>query len=390
MQTAGNPISEAELRELYRQFLNNELSEAELTRLLEQLNHAQHQHLAQEMMTETWQETKPLPVSLLADTQWKLPVKPVITLRRLTAVAAAVTILLAAGIWLLKLQSDAGKSSGNTVSQHSEKMTIPAGGDKAILKLANGNTVVLDTMNNGAVTQQGGVKIRKESNGLLVYEIMENTNTADPVGYNTLSTPKGGQFAVVLPDGSRVWLNAVSSLTYPTAFHGNNREVTLTGEGYFEVAANSAQPFKVNNSRMEVQVLGTAFNMMCYTDEESAKITLTEGEVKAGLATNTMRLHHGQQAIATSSGKWKLVPEADLEEALAWKNGLFQLKGTGLATIMRQLARWYDVDIVYRNNVPEKKLTGFLSRDEGLDKLITILNKQGVACNLENRKLIVQ
>ena len=378
MHKMGDFNQENEFRRLYQQFLSNELPEEQLNVFLEQLSDENKQELIATLMTGTWQETKPVSIAPLYDTEWNIPHKS----RRwwpLSMAAAAVVALLVAGFWFYR---EAPKSAIS--DQQISKST-----NKAVLVLADGQRIVLDSVANGALAQQGGMQITKQADGTLLYEPMAAIQSNAPVGYNTLTTPRGGQFAIVLPDGSKAWLNSVSSLTYPTAFTGKNREVTLTGEGYFEVAENAAQPFKVNNEKIDITVLGTAFDMMCYADESIAKATLVNGAVQAGKQSELVQLAPGRQVQVHANKKWKVVA-ADLEEVLAWKNGLFRLKNTDVAAIMRQISRWYDVEVQYRGKVPDKNLLGYLSREEGLDKMITILASQGVHCTLENRKLIVE
>jgi ferric-dicitrate binding protein FerR (iron transport regulator) len=389
MQNTGEPINEADFSTLYRRFLANELSGEQLDQFLEQLSLEVRQELVTALMTTTWQETQPVPMAPLYDTTWSLPGAT----RRWWGLAVAVVVmgLLAIGGWLLVERKGVKNGEPVATKQVQGPAPISPGGNKAVLVLADGSRIVLDSVRNGTVAQQGGMRIKKQSNGSLLYELAEQpAKLGEPIGYNTLSTPKGGQFTIVLPDGSQVWLNSVSSLTYPTAFTGNTREVVLTGEGYFEVAANARMPFIVKNTRMDVRVLGTAFNMMCYADEAAAKATLISGSVQAEKQDEQLLLQPGQQVVAAAAKKWKIVEQADIEEALAWKNGLFQLKKADVATIMRQIARWYDVEIVYTGEVPKKNLVGFLGRAEGLDKVLAVLAGSGIHCKVENRKLIVQ
>lgn len=296
--------------------------------------------------------------------------------------AAAIALLLAAGTWLWLQQAPSTKTNTPT-AQAKKPVTTPAA-TGAVLTLSNGRRLVLDSMGNGVITAENGVRLVYK-NGSLVYDA--TTAAATSLGYNTITTPRGRQFSLTLPDGTRVWLNAVSSLKYPVAFTGNTREVALTGEGYFEVAADAGTPFIVKNNRLDIEVLGTAFDLMCYAEEPSAKATLVNGAVKVKKAAQASVLQPGEQVVAGDK-KWQVVT-ADIEAVLAWKNGVFHLNNADIATVMRQMARWYDVDIVYPGGIPDKQLAGYLQREKGLEESIEILKASGVHCRLENRTLII-
>jgi ferric-dicitrate binding protein FerR (iron transport regulator) len=297
--------------------------------------------------------------------------------------AAAVFVLLATGAYLW-INNHHGKRPSVASRQ---KMLITPGKDGAVLTLSDGKQVVLDSLGNGVIATENGTQVIFK-NGQLAYDAKGVTEPGAVV-YNTITTPRGRQFSMMLPDGSKVWLNAVSSLKYPTSFTGGSRKVELTGEAYFEIATDVTAPFIVQNNKMKVEVLGTAFNMMCYSDEPQAKTTVASGAVRVTGQGHIAELHAGKQVIAGNQ-EWQLV-QADLDEVLAWKNGLFQLNSVDIPTVMRQIARWYDVEIVYAGGVaPQNKLVGFLKREKGLDEAIAILEESGVKCTLENRKLIVQ
>jgi ferric-dicitrate binding protein FerR (iron transport regulator) len=388
MQEMGGLNKEKEITELYRQFLANELSREQLDTFLLLLSAEEQEETFLALMTATWQETQPVPVNI------PVAKSRVRVLHRAGwwAMAAAVVLLVVAGMWILGSQRDKGITGPVARAKGSPARDKAPGGNKAVLTLSDGSSIVLDTAANGTLVQQGGVKVTKQANGVLLYEISkQEAATGVAVGYNTLTTPRGGQFRIALPDGSQVWLNAVSSLKYPTLFTGDTREVELTGEGYFEIAENAQMPFIVKNSRMDIQVLGTAFNMMCYADEDIARTTLVNGKVKVGKGQEELVLQPEQQVRVPENGtKWKLVQQADIAEALAWRNGLFQLKSADVGAIMRQVARWYNVEVVYTGEVPQKKLVGFLSREEGLEKVVAVLSANGIRCKLEGDQLIVQ
>ncbi|WP_290796292.1 FecR family protein [Flavihumibacter sp. UBA7668] len=245
---------------------------------------------------------------------------------------------------------------------------VEPGGNYATLTLGDGSKVVLDSLSNGLIANQGNTKIIKLNNGELAYE---NANSTDKVVYNTMSTPVGGQYQLTLPDGTGIWLNAASSITYPTAFTGKERNVTITGEVYFEVAKNPRQPFKVKTADQVIEVLGTHFNVNTYSDEQTLKTTLVEGKVKVTTGASTLLLQPGQQA-KNNQGNLQLNPNPDLEETLAWKNGLFQFNGTNIETIMRNVARWYGVEVVYKDKI-EEQFVAEIPRNVNVSKLLELL-----------------
>ena len=267
---------------------------------------------------------------------------------------------------------------------------IDPGTNKAILTLANGSKLILNNAKVGAVIKQNNISIKKTADGQLVYEVAEAANTKDkPVEYNTISTPRGGQYQVILPDGSKVWLNAASSLTYPTAFNGNERKVTLTGEAYFEVAKNAAKPFKVNAGSLDVKVLGTHFNVMAYNDEDEIKTTLLEGSVQLTAANTSGILKPGQQGSLSKNGRIA-VTEANTEEAVAWKNGYFEFDRANIQTIMKQVSRWYDADITYEGALTDDEFVGKIDRSVKLSQLLHILEVSKVHYHIEGKKIIVK
>ncbi|MBX2923529.1 MAG: FecR domain-containing protein [Chitinophagaceae bacterium] len=222
----------------------------------------------------------------------------------------------------------------------------------AVLTLANGQRIILDSTGDGMLAIQGSVKVMKLPDGQIAYKGSDRE-----VQYNTLNNPRGSRVVgLTLADGSKVWLNAASSLRYPTAFTGNERKVEITGEAYFEVAHNPAMPFVVSKGETTVQVLGTHFNINAYDDERSLNVTLLEGSVRVGTAGNMQPkvIRPGQQAQVGKSGNIELLPSVNLDEVMAWKNGLFSFNGEGIESIMRQVSRWYDVDVVFEKQVTEK------------------------------------
>ncbi|MEP7257322.1 MAG: FecR domain-containing protein [Flavitalea sp.] len=268
---------------------------------------------------------------------------------------------------------------------------IPPGADGAILTLADGTTLVLDSMSNGLVTTQGNTRIIL-NNGIIAY-ISESGKHPGSM-FNIITTPRGRQYRLQLPDGTNVWLNAASSIKYPIAFTGSERSVSITGEAYFEVAKNAALPFRVNVSNAyQVEVLGTHFNVNAYADENSLNTTLLEGAVKIIAEGGApVKIKPGQQArYVQHSGKAvKVIDDVNTENIVAWKNGAFSFHDAPIRDVLRQLSRWYDVDIVYNGKYPEKIIRGKMGRDLSLSQIIIVLKGLRVNLSLEGeRKLVV-
>ncbi len=303
-------------------------------------------------------------------------------LRRLRWAAAAAMLAAVAlgGYWWLQ-------PSGNQPIAGNRE--ILPGSNKALLTLGDGSVIPLDSTGN-QVIRQGKTAIYRQ-NGRLQYDAAA---AGQEHVYNTLATPRGGQYQVMLPDGSKVWLNAASTLRYPTSFSDTARLVELTGEGYFEIqalarASKTRIPFRVKVGDMVVEVLGTHFNIMAYSDEQAARTTLLEGSVRVSQHNAGQTLRPGEQAIVTSSQNIHVIKEVDVSEVTAWKNGIFQFNRTGLRAAMRQLARWYDVEVVYESNVPDVEFYGKMQRELNLQEALRILEKSGVHFRVEGRKIIV-
>jgi len=253
--------------------------------------------------------------------------------------------------------------------------------------MANGNIVVLDSIQNGTLSQQGNPAIQKQQ-GSLIYAAAANSNTA--MEYNTLTVPRGGQYHLVLSDGSQVWLNAASSLRFPVAFTGNTREVEMTGEAYFEIAKNRDKPFHVKANATQVEVLGTHFNVNAYAEEQAIKTSLLEGSVRVSNGSFSNRIRPGEQAAVNNKNGGIDVATADMDAVMAWKNGLFEFQGADIATIMRQVARWYDVEIVFAGKTPARKFEGKISRNAQLPEVLKILELSNIQFRVEGKKIIVQ
>jgi transmembrane sensor len=302
------------------------------------------------------------------------------------AVAASVVGLITLGTYLW-FKTDSKKETAETnVKFKSYKNDVPPGGDKAILTLADGSKIILDTANNGTLANQGTTKIIKLG-GKLSYNTSKTNN--NEILYNTISTPRGGQYQIELPDGSQVWLNAASSLHFPTAFAGKERRVEIMGEVYFEVAKNADKPFIVTVNGAEVRVLGTHFNVMAYGDEAALKTTLLEGSIKFVNRSITNMLKPGQQSQLAKDGQVKVISGIDANEVLAWKNGIFDFEGADIESITRQLSRWYDVEVVYNTKINDL-FYAVIPRNTKLSDVLKALELTGkVRFEIEGKKIIV-
>jgi ferric-dicitrate binding protein FerR (iron transport regulator) len=304
-------------------------------------------------------------------------------------VAAAVAIIFIAGTlyWLQSSQRIPG------IAHQLPVKDIAPGRNGAILNLSDGSRIALDSLGNGVVATQNGTSIVMD-NGQLVYG--PNSKENNEVAYNIITTPNGRQFQVVLPDGTQVWLNAGSSIRYPTVFTGKHRNVDITGEVYFEVASNVQMPFQVTvPDHVRIEVLGTHFNVNAYGNEDNQHTTLLEGAVKiislqepaSPQARMGIVLRPGQQL--QSSAAPHVIDNADIDKIMAWKNGLFDFDGMDVPYAMKQIARWYDVEIVYKGAIPDIKFYGKISRNISLAGLIKGLNGTGVHLNIEEGKRLV-
>src|ERR1700754_229988 len=317
-----------------------------------------------------------------------------VVLKRL-AYAAAIVLVIAAGILVAPVKKKSAPA-GVVLPKQDIVKDIPPGGNKAILTLADGATISLDDCKKGDIARDGNARIVKGGDsGTLIYHAMAGNQQV--VAYNTITTPRGGQYQLALSDGSKVWLNASSSLHFPTTFSGKERLVELTGEGYFEIARNTTMPFSITVNGVRVQVLGTHFNINAYRDEPVVRTTLIEGAVKVEVAGEALLLSPGQQAVTTGhraveggADQWlKLDPAADLEEVMAWKEGIFNFKNLDIESIMRQISRWYDVEVVYQGKKPEGHFSGMISRNTPALTVLKMLEYGGVHFTIESKKIVI-
>jgi transmembrane sensor len=317
--------------------------------------------------------------------------------------AAAVLVFIVLGVWFM---------TGRTGNKPTTAAVTPAvqdvmpGTQGAVLTLADGRQIIIDSTGNGNITEQGNMIVRRVGDQLVYETNKTGRQPTDAITYNVLSTPRGRQFQLVLPDGSRVWLNAASSIKYPVVFAANERRVEITGEAYLEVAHNIHKPFKITipspSGEGEVEVLGTKFNINAYPDEPAIKTTLLEGSVKVVKRETadvkrekpdeiSAVLKPGEQAVLSRAHSPLTIDHSpNIDQVMAWKNSIFNFEDQSIQQVMRQLARWYDIDVTYENGIPAIEFGGKMGRDLSLMNVLRFLEKSGLHCRLQgNRKLIV-
>jgi len=307
------------------------------------------------------------------------------------AIAACLFLIAGAGIYYIMRDRVSTKKdiTKTTTIIHSD---VQPGTEKAILTLSDGMKITLDSATNGTIAQQGNTVVLKED-GLLAYNT-DGKKSQTEILYNTLTTPKGGEYrSLVLSDGTKVWLNSISSIRFPTSFVGNERKVEITGEVYLEVAKDKARPFKVDIAgKGEVEVLGTRFNVNAYSDEPTIQTTLLEGSVAIKSITGNRqaaKLKPGQQARLNANGFILVINDVNPEAVTAWKDQTFYFESYDLKTIMRQFARWYDVEVAYEGNIPNTTLSGMVSRNRNLSEVLKALQLNDINFRIEGKKLIV-
>jgi ferric-dicitrate binding protein FerR (iron transport regulator) len=314
----------------------------------------------------------------------------VIWIKKWAAAAAALLFIGFASYFFTKQTTT---NPTNKTEEQVAKLDIPPGGNKAVLTLADGSSIILNDKENGLITQDAGAEIVKTKDGQIVYRSKQSAQNA---ALNMISTPRGGQYQLTLADGTKVWLNASSSIKFPTVFTGAERKVEITGEVYFEVAKNKKMPFKVSSAHQIIEVLGTHFNINTYDDESADKTTLLEGSVKIhklnieGKEENISTiLKPGQEAILAANAKNFKVSAADEEAAVAWKNGYFKFNRYNIQTIMRQVSRWYNVDVEYRGKISEDLFVGKINRSENVSEVLRILQLSKINTTIKGDKIII-
>lgn len=353
-----------EFLQLYKKFLEGRCTDEEKERLLAYQDQWAFEENDQEL-TEEERAVKLKTYHAITKTLSKRPVR----LKYWYYAAAAVLVIVGSTLWLLpdNQPEKPAATVAATIKTKNDSLHKP-GGNVAILTLGNGSQLRLDQVKTGALTVSGASFVQKVNNGHLVY----NDNAA-AVTYNTITVPRGNLFRLTLPDGTEVWLNAETSLIFPTRFTGSNRQVELKGEAYFEVAKASDMPFRVKANGTVVDVLGTHFNVSAYPEEKQVKTTLLEGSVKLSNNFTQTVIQPGQEGSLNISSNTIKIAQARGNEAIAWKDGLFIFHNEGIASILKKAERWYDVDVVYEGDVPDNEFGGSISKYKDISELLHVI-----------------
>jgi transmembrane sensor len=406
-------INNNRLQYLVSQYLNDTCTQEELAEFWQQIGEMEDETPMRDALQHLWQQSKAgndtpatgweavlQQVYSKADLHLQEPVAIPLWKRGVFRWAAAAVVVLSlgtAGYWLLNNNKPSG--SKEVVSAITPQDVSAPQNNRATITLSNGQTVYLDSAGNGSLATQGNVQVVKLADGQIAYK-----GAANELVYNTLTNPRGSKVInMTLSDGSHIWLNAGSSITYPVTFVGNERNVDIIGEVYFEVAPLTPKggqrklPFIVNvlpsTGRAgggRVEVLGTHFNINAYDDEPNVKVTLLEGAVKVGNNMGLVNIKPGEQATIFTNQLPHTSDNINIQQVMAWKNGLFSFTGADLATIMRQLARWYDIQVKYEGQIPARKFSGEITHDLTLSQLMNGLQSLGIKFKIEGRTMIVQ
>lgn len=404
---------------LINRLMDHTITEAEHNELLEYLADLPNKHHAARLFAEVWERFKPSGTYAMESrgaamlqrildqrpkTEWKKTVSkgPLATPLKILAAASVIFVAIAIGYIVRWDKSDAGLTLEQAVTQYG----IEPGTDKAVITLSDGRTIALDGTGEVLLAEDGGMRITKREDGEINYEPLAPRSAA-PIAYNTIFIPKGGQYRLVLPDGSKVHLNSLTTLKYPTRFTGNERMVELEGEAYFEVSEHqetsepahskiSAErtgsnkiPFIVKSRTQEVVVLGTVFNVNAYNGNE-VKTTLVEGHVRVKANGSTVLLHPGEQAINRNDRPDLQVVSANMDEELAWHHGYFIFNDEDIKSIMERVARWYNVEVEYQGNMADKKFGGVFQRSKSMAQLLENLKETGlITFSIEGRRVTV-
>lgn len=381
-------MSEQRIKYLTNLFLNGKCTDEEIAELAALIEATPSDTELSAVLGEAWEdylpddETKAVAEPYLRNLEKKLSFGKIrrMNIRRLAVAASVAIVLLTGAIWFFR-EDKAEKALVAALED------VKPGLDGAVLTLADGSSIVLDTVKSGVIALQNGVKV-VVNNGQLTY--LSDGGTPTEAVYNTIKTPRGRQFRLALPDGTNIWLNAESSVRYPLAFNAEERAISVTGEVYLEVERDPSRPFKVNApNRAVIEVLGTSFNLNSYADEDALRATLVDGSIRVITSNSPATiLKPGEQAIAHSQSGLR-IQQADVEQVTAWKNGYFHFRNAGIDDVMRQIARWYDLEIEYTGSVPDDKFDGEISRNSNLSEIIRILKLSKIKITLEEKRLIV-
>lgn len=391
-------------RQLLEKWMRAELTRHEANEILDYLKTDDSSRLLLKKMQEVFKQSMDQPVTIPNDISErvqnellkKIGDAPVIEIparnRRFNWLRIAAAALIVIGLGSVTYFTLFKKSTKNEFTETTlpveKDNDVEAGSNKAVLTLADGTRIELDEKAKGSLLKRGDVSVTN-AEGQLIYE---NKSTIPvKVEYNSLTSARGQSYSLVLADGSKLWLNAASSVRFPTAFTGNERRVEITGEVYFDVAKDATRPFHVKVKDMDIEVLGTQFNINSYTDEATINTTLIEGSVKVSSGINDMvRLSPGQQAQFSTPGSLKVMKNVNVDEIVAWKNGYFHFENADLRSILRQFSRWYDIEVVFEGELKNRTFLAIVSRKSSLSNVLKMLNANDVKFRIEGKKLIVQ
>jgi len=385
-------MSNARIQYLVNRFFEGASSEVERQELADWVNRSASDAALQSVLEEAWRNYEPsaadrqLGEAVMERVYSRISEETDRTRMRIAwwkpAAAAAVLFLAGLGIW------KGTRPAQEPLANVQEEITndIMPGGEKAVLTLSNGRQIVLDSAADGLLAQQGGTSVNKLSNGQLVYDGEDNRE--GEIVYNTMTTPRGGQYRLTLPDGTKAWLNSASSITFPTAFAAATRSVTITGEVYLEVAKDEKKPFTVKANGVDIAVLGTHFNVSAYPEDGAVRTTLLEGKVKVSTAAGSRTIAPGEQAQA-GNGRLDVNHNVNLDQVMGWKNGRFVFEGEPIARVMNQLSRWYDVEVGDIEQVDDRFYLD-LPRSKKLSDVLKALELTGkVKFKIEGKKIVV-
>lgn len=368
---------------LVEKFIENSATSADEAELMDWYRSANEQDL--EWLSENADESELTRLRMLAAIHQQIGHTPARRLawRWVAAAASVLLIVSAGGYFLLHKQQPQQQITQN------KPVNIKPGTKKAILQLANGQQIALNEAPTGTLARQGNATVTKTADGQVTYKAENSANTTEDI-YNTITTQRGGYYPLKMADGTIAILDAASSIRYPVTFNGRERRVEITGQVYFIVAHNASKPFRVTVKDQTIEDIGTEFNINAYDDEPYLRTTLVEGAVKVSKQNLSVLLKPGQQALTQSELNNILVRAVDADDVVAWKNGQTSFKNEDIREIMRQVSRWYDVDIQYQGNLPDRKFVGGISRNASLSDLLKILEFNNIHFTVEGKKIIVR
>lgn len=375
---------------LYHRCIQGNGTAAEQAELLQYLQEPGHEDILSAVLRQGLREQKPL-IDLPPERE-ALVWDAIMRSTRATQPAAPVYriswLRLATAVCITAVMGISGFLVYKNYVHHDQpvavQMPLAPGGNKAVLTLGNGKVITLDSIADGQIAGENGVV--KQNNGKLAYL----TDPTEAITIHTLTIPRGGQYQLQLSDGTQVWLNSASYIKYPTSFQGKERSVEISGEAYLSVAKNATQPFIVVSKGQRIQVLGTAFNLMAYPDEAATKTTLISGVIKVTQAGAAKILKPGEQATVANRAAGITITTPELDDVLAWKEGKFRFYNTDIATIMRQVARWYDVEVIYQGQLPEEEFYGTIPKSENASQILDVLElTHKVHFEIKGKKIIV-